>query len=156
MTTNNKIFQSTKTYCHNVGLSACFRQWRATSHCKYLHGYALQVKLVFEGSLDEKNWVQGFGDLKPVKAWLENTFDHKTLIARDDPNYADFVHAHQKGIIQMVTVEATGCEKFAEMIYDQVLGMGFDKLIEVEVREHEGNSAICKRDIFQGIRNPNN
>ncbi|SVB70610.1 uncharacterized protein METZ01_LOCUS223464, partial [marine metagenome] len=27
------MYQSTKTYGNEVGLSCCFRQWRADSHC---------------------------------------------------------------------------------------------------------------------------
>ena len=49
-------YKSTKTHGHAIGLSAAFRQWRADSHCKYLHGYALAVKFVFEaGELDARD-----------------------------------------------------------------------------------------------------
>mgnify|MGYP001588063145 CR=1 FL=1 len=52
----NMTYKSTKTYGHAIGLSAAFRQWRADSHCKYLHGYALAVKFVFEaGELDSRD-----------------------------------------------------------------------------------------------------
>lgn len=34
---------STKTYGHNIGLSAVFRQPHADSHCRFLHGYSLQL-----------------------------------------------------------------------------------------------------------------
>ena len=79
-------FRSTKTYGHEIGLSACFRQWRAESHCRLLHGYALAVKFVFESEeLDVRNWVVDFGSLKTLKGWLEDTFDHTLLVANDDP-----------------------------------------------------------------------
>lgn len=48
---NELVYRSTKTYGHNAGLSCAFRQWKANSHCKYLHGYALSFKFVFEGKL---------------------------------------------------------------------------------------------------------
>ena len=32
------MFLSTKTYGHDLGLSAAFRQWRAESHCRLIHG----------------------------------------------------------------------------------------------------------------------
>ena len=60
-------FISTKTYNHNIGLSCAFRQWRAKhSHCKYMHGYALSVRINFKGQLNDRNWVYDFGDLKFV------------------------------------------------------------------------------------------
>ena len=48
---------STKTYGHNIGLSAVFRQPHADhSHCKFLHGYSLAFKFTFGCSdLDNKN-----------------------------------------------------------------------------------------------------
>lgn len=160
----NKIFYSTKTYEHSVGLSCCFRQWRAShSHCQYLHGYALQVKLVFKADgLDDRNWVVDFGGLKKVKQWLQDTFDHKTVVALDDPKITLFRELAIAKIIDLVEVSDVGCEKFAEMIFDYVTawvdnyvssayGAGLSpaewrgaKLDSVEVCEHGGNSAICK------------
>ena len=57
---------STKTYGHEEGLSAVFRQPNAThSHCSLLHGYSLGFRLVFSAEvLDDKNWVVDFGGLR--------------------------------------------------------------------------------------------
>jgi 6-pyruvoyltetrahydropterin/6-carboxytetrahydropterin synthase len=77
---------STKTYGAEVGLSSCFRQHKAQSHCRLLHGYAMSFSFKFGALvLDERNWVVDFGGLKGLKAILEETFDHKTIIAEDDP-----------------------------------------------------------------------
>lgn len=147
----DKLFFSTKTYTHEQGLSCCFRQWRAHSHCNKLHGYALQVKIVFGAKeLDERNWVVDFGGLKEVKAWLGEWFDHTTLVAIDDPHYTDFEEAHRRGMLTMRPVDAVGCESFAGMILDYVRGwLRLKKLhprcavVSVEVSEHGGNSAIA-------------
>lgn len=146
------MYQVTKTYDHNAGLSACFRQWRTDTHCRFLHGYALAVTLTFSCEiLDRNNWVINFGALKPVKALLENTFDHKTLVAKDDPAFNAFREMQRQGLIQMVVVEGTGCEMFARLIADEVTfwlsqDVGFCdrevRLVSVRVSEHGGNSAI--------------
>ena len=80
-------YYSTKRYGHNIGLSACFRQPHANhSHCRFLHGYSLAFKFTFGcKELDERNWVVDFGGLKPLKKWLEETFDHKVVLDRQDP-----------------------------------------------------------------------
>ncbi len=143
-------YQVTKTYGHNLGLSACFRQHRTDSHCRFLHGYALSFKLTFEAStLNAKNWVVGFGDLKPVKKFLEDTFDHKTVVAADDPCRAHFGVLHEAKIIDMITLPRVGCEAFAELVYHKAASILLEtqpkndvKLVSVECREHEGNSAI--------------
>jgi 6-pyruvoyltetrahydropterin/6-carboxytetrahydropterin synthase len=139
---------STKTYAHNIGLSCCFRQHRAISHCRFLHGYALQISLQFESdSLDKNNWVMDFGALKPVRKWLEENFDHKLLVAKDDPEIARLLNLSNYEVADVRVVEATGCEAFANEIglwVGRWVGIETSsrvRLARVEVREHEGNSA---------------
>ena len=72
--------------------STAFRQWRAKSHCRLLHGYRLSTKIYFYAEdLDETNWIFDFGNCKEIKAILENQFDHTTCVAADDPELDLFV-----------------------------------------------------------------
>ena len=143
-------YQSTKTYTAERGLSCCFRQHRANSHCNFLHGYAIGFSFTFEAdSLDYRNWVVDFGELKVVKAWLDKTFDHKCLVADDDPDAKEFHAMAAIGIIDMVTLPKVGCEAFAELAGRFVAAWLDDagyaprvRLRSVECREHAGNSAI--------------
>jgi 6-pyruvoyltetrahydropterin/6-carboxytetrahydropterin synthase len=150
---SKSVWLSGKTYTHAVGLSCCFRQHKAQSHCKYLHGYALEIKFTFSTTdLDENGWVVDFGGLKDLKAWLELMFDHKCLVAHDDPSISTFRALHNVGLVQLREVPGTGCEKFAEMIYahteawlKRVDLSPRCSLVSVEVREHGANSAsFCK------------
>jgi 6-pyruvoyltetrahydropterin/6-carboxytetrahydropterin synthase len=143
-------FQSTKTYGHNMGLSACFRQHKAESHCHLLHGYALAIRLVFESEeLDVRHWVVDFGSLKSLKGQLEDTFDHTLLVAEDDPDKLHFLELDARGLARVVLVPHTGCEAFAELIYGAteiwLKDSGYSprvRLASVEVSEHGANSAI--------------
>lgn len=142
---------STKTFGHELGFSCAFRQWRAQSHCKYVHGYALGFKFLFGAStLDNCGWVVDFGGMKSLKQMLEDTFDHKLLVAEDDPNLPVFQEMQEKGIADVVVVPATGCEAFAHMVFEGaeqwLKDAGFSPrvwLVSVEVSEHGANSAIC-------------
>lgn len=144
------MYQSTKTFTPACGLSAAFRQHRAESHCKFIHGYALGIKITFEAAeLDVRNWVVDFGSLKTLKDWIERTFDHKLLIAQDDPWKDELSSLAGLGIADTVIVEATGCEAFAEMIYEGAViwlkDNGYTprcRVVQVEVFEHGANSAI--------------
>ena len=144
------MYVSTKTYGHDVGLSACFRQWRADSHCRFLHGYALAIRLEFEADeLDVRNWVVDFGSLKGFKTLLENTFDHRLLVAEDDPYIGVMQSLNGAGLAQVVVVPATGCEAFAKLIFEcgevWLRDNGYAprvRMRSVEVREHGANSAI--------------
>jgi 6-pyruvoyltetrahydropterin/6-carboxytetrahydropterin synthase len=143
-------YRSTKTFDHSLGLSAAFRQWRADSHCRFLHGYALRIRIEFEAfSLDARNWVVDFGSMKSLRAMLEAQFDHKTVVAEDDPQLAWFREAEQRGLCQLVVVPSVGCERFAEMVYGAaevwLEANGYAprcRVALVEVSEHGGNSAI--------------
>ena len=89
------MYRVTKTYGHNLGLSACFRQPLAQSHCRFLHGYAMQFEFVFESkTLNLNNWVTDFGGLKALKEHLCDTYDHKTLISKHDEQLEHFKRMH--------------------------------------------------------------
>ena len=143
-------YYSTKTYGHNIGLSAVFRQPNADhSHCHLLHGYSLQFKFTFEcRELDEKNWAVDFGGLKPLKQWLEDNFDHKTVIDVNDPHMETFMDLEAKDLAKIVVMNGVGAEKFAEHAFtfaDTLIredSNGRCWCTEVEVSEHGANSAI--------------
>lgn len=159
----------TKTYGHELGLSACFRQWKAQSHCRFLHGYPLSFKLTF-GCTDDAlldDWVINFGGLKDIKAWLCDTFDHKLLVAEDDPQRGRFEQLadnwwmplgadaakHDHPVAQVLVIPKIGCEGFARYVFDHVFDWMGDNghmprvfLHSVEVREHGGNSAIYQNE----------
>ncbi|MEC8617863.1 MAG: 6-carboxytetrahydropterin synthase [Bacteroidota bacterium] len=144
-------FKSTKTYKSNKVFSCCFRQFKATSHCRFLHGYSLEINLEFEAKeLDERNWVVDFGGLKDVEKQFTKTFDHKTLIDNNDPHIAWFKMGENLGILQLVILEdGVGCEMFALKIHklakDWLNNSEFAnrcEITKVEVKEHDTKSAI--------------
>jgi 6-pyruvoyltetrahydropterin/6-carboxytetrahydropterin synthase len=145
------MYRSTKTFGHELGLSACFRQWRAThSHCSLLHGYALSFKFTFEcDELDDRNWVVDFGGLKRLKEGLVNTFDHKLVIAEDDPAREYFERMGELSLAEVVIAPAVGCEMFAKLGWqyaDAIIrhyGMEYRvRVVSCECAEHGANSAI--------------
>ncbi len=148
-------FQSTKTYGHERGLSACFRQPHAShSHCRFLHGYSLGFKFTFGAhELDERNWVVDFGGLKPLKAWLDDTFDHKVVLDAHDPALEDFRRLEDRGLAELTILDGVGVEKFAfhafnqaQMIVDD-MSKGRCWVDSVECAEHGSNSAIFTRSV---------
>lgn len=142
------------------GYSACFRQWKAeNTHCKFLHGYAVSFQVVFEGELDEKNWVFDFGGMKRSRnlidgmrpdvyfSWL---LDHTTIVAEDDPELKLFKKLDEKGVIRLRIMKNVGCERFAEFLFNKIAHFLFDEtkgrvtVKEVTVFENNKNSATFK------------
>lgn len=149
------MYYVNKLYDHNLGLSACFRQPFAESHCREPHGYPLAFRFKFGAiTLDRNNWVFDFGGLKPVKEWLCEGYDHRTILSEEDPFLETFQELYRVcGFKEIRMLPFVGCEGFAKHTYDYVgdwlatehyrscQDRGLH-LKEVEVREHAGNSAI--------------
>jgi len=153
------LFYVTKLYDHTLGWSVCFRQPAATSHCRNPHGYPLAWRLKFGAhTLDTNNWVLDFGGLKPIKARLQEEFDHRTVLAADDPFLSDFQALYAKcGFRDILVLPFVGCEGFAKYgfsIINEWLQNSYLYSIDtrglhlasVEVHEHGGNSAIYTGD----------
>jgi len=148
-------YTSTKVF---DGFSCVFRQWKAdTTHCRFLHGYAVSFKVTFEGELDHRNWVWDFGGMKRAKnlidgmqpkTWMDYMFDHTVIITEDDPQRETFKEMNRNGIIQLRRVEASGAERFAELVFNKLndfVKIETDKrvrVVEVEFRENGKNAAI--------------
>lgn len=143
-------YYSTKTYGHNIGLSAVFRQPNAEhSHCHLLHGYSLSFKFTFGcETLDDKNWAVDFGGLKDLKKWLEDSFDHKVCLDTADPHAEDFRHLEKIGLAELRYFNGVGAEKFAEHAFNYADNLIREKsnnrcyCVRVECAEHGANSAI--------------
>jgi 6-pyruvoyltetrahydropterin/6-carboxytetrahydropterin synthase len=149
----DEMFLSTKTIGHDRGLSCCFRQWAAESHCNLIHGYSLSFKFVFASEqLDHRNWVVDFGKggFSEIKQWLEYMFDHTMLVAEDDPQRSELERLAELGLCEVRLVRSTGCEMTAKIVFDkaneiiQNLTGGRCWVESVEVAEHGANSAIYR------------
>ena len=98
--------------------------------------------------LDDKNWVVDFGNLKALKKWLKDSFDHKHAVDKDDPEIKTFLKLEEQGLSEVVVMNGVGCEKFAEQAFhyaDELVHQLTDGrcfCVSCEVREHGANSAI--------------
>jgi 6-pyruvoyltetrahydropterin/6-carboxytetrahydropterin synthase len=143
---NPKNFKSSKRF---VGFPCTHRQWRADSHCKYVHGYSREFYFEFAATeLTKEGWVVDFGGLKEIKSWLEFVFDHTFLMAQDDPELDTFKALDARGVIQLRVLPNPGMEGSAFYVYQEaskILEKLYGKrawITKVEVRENDKNSAF--------------
>ena len=139
-------YVSTKAF---RGFPCTHRQWKAASHCRFVHGYSREFLFEFKcNEMSPEFWVMDFGDLKDVKRWLEEMFDHTFLVASDDPHMERFQALDDLGVIQLRVLPNPGMEGTAKFVYDKVNAMVNAKtegrvwVSRVEVRENEKNSAV--------------
>jgi len=142
-----------------IELGSCaFRQPKAKSHCRFIHGYRLTAKFWFAANeLDENNWVVDFGSLKELKQLLQDQFDHTTCVSKHDPHLDEFIKLDKLGLCDLKIMDGVGIEKFAEWCHaaaDNFAGVLTKmrcRCVRVEVFEHENNSAIY--DVFPETSN---
>lgn len=138
---------STKSF---IGYPCAHRQWAHKGHCKFVHGYSRSFHMKFTAHTLQRytNFVIDFGQLKPIKRWLESMFDHTCLINQDDPELHFFQQAHDKGLIDLRILPNVGMEATSQLVADYVNDWLYEETkgrvwcYEVETQENEKNSAI--------------
>ena len=140
------MYISTKVFDN---YSVALRQWKAKhSHCQLLHGYALKFKVWFTAeTLDDMNWVVDFGGFKHngLKDWMNDMFDHTTLIEKDDPCKDLFEQMALMGLCKVHFMEKMGCESLAKLV--------FDKFNETLSKQDAARCSVVKVEVFENDKN---
>lgn len=123
------------------------RQPNHKGHCALIHGHNWSFEFEFQAkSVDSNGFVIDFGDLKWLRAWLEDKFDHTLVLNEDDPRRGDMVIALE-GLAKIVFVPNCGAEGLAQWVAEQVdemvrkLTMDRVRIRAVTVFEDTRNSA---------------
>ena len=152
--TINTQYKYTSTKEYHDAFPCAYRQWRADSHCKEIHGYAFSMKFYFgTDELDVRRWAMDYGGLKDLKTFLESQFDHTLLVSSNDPHLDWYKEAQNRGIAKLTILPNLGCESLADMLYKYVNGVYIPDLLgpteaariwcyRVEVRETQANMAF--------------
>ena len=137
--------------------STAFRQPRADSHCRYIHGYQLKAEVTFAcNELDENNWVFDFGGLKDLKHIYNTQFDHTLVVANADPEIELLKELNARGLAQLrIMTGGVGIERFAEWCFktadsfvdEATNGRGWVE--SVTVYEHDDNFASYNRSTIK-------
>ena len=142
------MFTSSKRF---EPISVAHRQWKADSHCKYIHGYGRVIEMTFAcEERDDRGWVMDFGGLKEIKQWIFDKWDHKLLIAADDPEYDRLWQLDVEGILQLMVMPegyGPGIEDSCKYLFDKLssqISIMTDKRVRIQkvrIYEHENNWA---------------
>lgn len=134
------------------------RNWRSDTHCSLIHGYARTVEITIEAeSLDASQWVIDLGDLKFIRAMLTDEWDHRLLVASDDPLLEDMRALEAKGGLSLNVMDISkgwgpGLEGSCQFLYDQIQPRLDEKtasrcrVIKVEIWEKTDNRAALVID----------
>lgn len=65
--------------------------------CKNNHGHTYRVKIEISCPvLDKFDFVVDFGDIKKVKQWVDDNWDHATLLNADDTDFIQWLKDNQQ------------------------------------------------------------
>lgn len=138
-----------------IDIPFAHRQHRHAGHCALIHGHNWSFKFTFGADkLDANGFVVDFGDLKWLKKWLTDLFDHALVLNEDDPYLAKLKVDLAPSFARIVTVPNCGAEGLAAYILKEVNQMMFRGLVGggqhrglrvlgVEVYEDSKNSAAA-------------
>ena len=91
--------------------------------CRYAHGHNAMVEVeIRSATLDSRNMVQDFGDMKRVvQEWIDRELDHRMLLRHDDPLVAAL---QQLGEPVYLLDSNPTAERIARLIFDHVEALG--------------------------------
>jgi 6-pyruvoyltetrahydropterin/6-carboxytetrahydropterin synthase len=153
MTLQPVVYKYVSTKEYHDEFPCAYKQWKADTECSLNHGYSFSIKLYFGANeLDRRGWIVDYGGLRELKEILKSQFDHRTLIAADDPDLEKYQQLERDGILKLTVLPAMGCELIADMLYKFINGVFIPDTwgpgeaervwcFRVEVRETQSNMA---------------
>ena len=103
--------------------SYAHRLWHYEGKCNNLHGHNAKVRVTLElNQLDELGLSVDFGLVKrEIERWVEQNWDHKTFLSKDDPLYPIL----QKAGVDCIVLDSNPTsELFARLLFQQAIDMG--------------------------------
>jgi len=142
---------------------AAHRQPQHAGHCRLIHGHNWGFDLTFQcGVLDSNGFVVDVGELKAVKMFLTECFDHTLLLNEGDPlapvlRYQSVTNKDDVWA-KVVLVKNCGMEGLAQFVLEEVnvfisngaipgTGQRGLRCVEVVCLEDSKNSATYKETL---------
>lgn len=128
-----------------------------THPCASLHGHSYKCKVCIQAkNTDSKGFVIEFGELKPIRDYLDTYFDHSLLIAQND---IELIHLAEelKTKHTILPIAATTSELMAMYLAEDILHTIFtedeydlnlilgEMTVTVTIMETENNKATYSR-----------
>jgi 6-pyruvoyltetrahydropterin/6-carboxytetrahydropterin synthase len=116
--------------------------------CSYLHGHNYRVHFYIKGDTDSIGRVLDFSVIKEKLCyWLENNFDHRFLVWKEDPDSLKLFNIDNTVVITEFNPTA---ENIAKYLVDEIAPLQLKgtncKLIKCEVEETRKCSAIYESE----------
>lgn len=107
--------------CKSIEFDAAHRLLNYSGRCSNLHGHRYRVEFEFEGSPDSRGILVDFSLVsKLTKSWIDENWDHNTLLHKDDP-LLQFINTDKLCIKNFFVCDGNPtAEYMAEYLYHKV------------------------------------
>lgn len=114
-------------------------------NCQHVHGhsYVVTVEMDSVGFLNKYGFVKDFNDFKPLKEWIDSTWDHAFLVAAADTPMLRFLQDNDQRYY--VFPNNPTAEYIAEKLYEVASGLlndDYSKVTKVLVNETATSEAV--------------
>lgn len=122
------------------------RQPLHEGHCSKIHGHNWTIVIEFEATkLDPNGFVVDFGNLKYLKAFIDEHLDHACLFSEKDSHAESLSQSKFKDLFKILWVNNASCEGIALFLYET-----FSQLIEVQ---EKGRVTIRSLKLYEDEKN---
>lgn len=120
-------------------------------NCRHLHGHSYNATVTMEllqgRHLNQYGFVYDYNDMKKLKKWINDHFDHACFVSSEDTELIDFLNGQVGRGKHYIFRGQSSAERICEELYrvaSQMLGDERARVVEVRVRETCTSEAILK------------
>ena len=122
------------------------RQPLHKGHCSKIHGHNWSIIIEFEAKeLDANGFVVDFGNLKYIKAFIDEHLDHACLFSKEDSQVQNLSQSEFKDLFKISWVENASCEGIAQFLFET-----FSQLIK---EKEAGRVSIRSLKLYEDEKN---
>ena len=117
--------------------------------CQHLHGHNYRVVVLLAGEqLDGYDFLIDFNDIKSLfDVWLQQNWDHCTLISEQDTGLLEFVKAEKNKYFLLPGGDNTTAEALARFLYGT-----FSALLQRSTLVDEQRVRLVEVKVFENVR----
>ena len=88
-------------------------------HCSKIHGHNWSIIIEFQAKeLDANGFVVDFGNLKYIKAFIDEHLDHACLFSKEDSQAQALSQSEFKDLFKILWIDNASCEGIAQFLFE--------------------------------------
>lgn len=123
------------------------RQPMHDGHCRFIHGHNWTFEITLTAvNFDKNGFVVDFGDLKWLKQWIDDTFDHACVLPDSDPQRQLLLGTPDlTGLFKLRFLPDVSCEGLSRYVCD---------VVNTQVKNRtDGRVWVTSVTVFEDARN---